>query len=581
MGILLAAAVLIAAGGTFFTYRGGPKNHSAYALYLLRFAWMFGLLLLAVNPSCTRTETHSEKPLLLVAKDVSGSFQSFQQPVPKSLTEVFDTLVVPFGTQNNTQLDSLVQRSPSRTRGKRIAAVWSETDGILTQGISWSDALSSLGNPVFFAALPKDSILRSGWELVEIQFPSEALVGQTYTGTAVWVHRGLTNATTPFALQWGEEVIEKGMLQPESGKKEQVFNFNWTPKSVGIRQLKSSKGGLGKSVQVRKEKPKLVVFGGQLHPDAAYFVHQLCAQRTVEVYYRFGPPEASDFDASIWLLSGGKPVAGEEQFRGNILTLPALGSGLLPADAPPVWPGESYGIPSSQGWMQVPKPRSISSAGGTLRWEIGYVGFAAAARQVDSIQSRMPSAWLDRLWTVDGNQSLRIRFPEPVWSGTKLDLEAVWTGWTSARGVPYPQIALEIEDKANQKYTFLPDGEALKAQINALRPGLYSYRAAGTFGGEKRTTQGQFEVLAPVLENERPADFSQVRNNTSRLGGAWCWLDETESLAAALKSDSRFQPVLLEQKKSRQWRDFWWAYLTFGLSLGLEAILRKRYFGRA
>ena len=79
MGILLAAAVLIAAGGTFFTYRGGPKNHSAYALYLLRFAWMFGLLLLAVNPSCTRTETHSEKPLLLVAKDVSGSFQSFQQ----------------------------------------------------------------------------------------------------------------------------------------------------------------------------------------------------------------------------------------------------------------------------------------------------------------------------------------------------------------------------------------------------------------------------------------------------------------------------------------------------------------------
>jgi hypothetical protein len=138
-----------------------------------------------------------------------------------------------------------------------------------------------------------------------------------------------------------------------------------------------------------------------------------------------------------------------------------------------------------------------------------------------------------------------------------------------------------MEDKGNQKYTFLPDGEALKTQLKALRPGLYPYRASGTFGGEKRTTQGQFEVLSAVLENERAADFSLVRKNTSRLGGAWCWLDETDSVAAALKSDSRFQPVLLEQKKSRQWRDFWWAYLIFGLSLGLEAVLRKRYFGRA
>ena len=581
MGLLLAAAVLIAAGGTLFTYRNGPKNPSAYALYLLRFTWMFGLLLLAVNPTCTRTETRSEKPLLLIANDVSGSFQSFQRPVPKSLTDVFDTLVVPFGAPNQTQLDSLVQRAPARAGGKRIAAVWSQTDGMLTQGISWTDALSTLGNPVFFAAIPKDSVLRSGWELVEIQFPSEVLVGQTYSGTAVWVHRGLTSARASFSLQWGEEVIEKGVLLPASGRKEQVINFNWTPKSVGIRQLKSSKGVIGKSVQVRKEKPKLVVFGGPLHPDAAYFVHQLCAQRTVEVYYRFGPPEATDFDASIWLLSGGKPVAGEEQFSGNILALPAVGSGLLPADAPPVWPGESYGIPSSQGWMQVPKPRSISGAGGSLRWEVGYVGYAAAARHVDSIRSRMPSAWLDRLWTVDGKQSLRIRFPDPVWSGAKVDLEAVWTGWTPGRGVVYPQITLQMEDKGNQKYTFLPDGEALKTQLKALRPGLYPYRASGTFGGEKRTTQGQFEVLSAVLENERAADFSLVRKNTSRLGGAWCWLDETDSVAAALKSDSRFQPVLLEQKKSRQWRDFWWAYLIFGLSLGLEAVLRKRYFGRA
>lgn len=581
MGILLAAAILIAAGGTFFTYRGGPKNRSSYALYLLRFAWMLGILLLAVNPTCTRTETQLVKPMLLVANDVSGSFQSFQQPVPKSLTDVFDTVVVPFGTERNTQLDSLVQRAPSRTGGKRIAAVWCQSDGVLTQGISLTDALSAMGNPVFFAALPKDSVLRSGWELVEIQFPSEVLVGQTYSGTAVWVHRGRSNARTPFTLKWGDEVIEKGVLEPASGRKDRIINFNWTPKSVGIRLLKSSNASVGKNVHVRKEKPKLVVFGGPVHPDAAYFVHQLCAQRTVEVYFRSGPPDANDFDASIWLLSGGKPVAGEEQFSGNILVLPAAGSGLLPAEAPPLWPGESYGIPASIDWMQVPKPRTISGAGGKLRWEVGYVGYASAARQVDSIQARMPSAWLDRLWTVDGKQSLRIRFPDPVWSGSKLDVEAVWSGWTPARGVAYPQIAIELQDQPIQKHTFLPDGEALKTQINALRPGLYSFRASGIFGGEKRTTQGQFEVVVPVLENERAADFSLVRKNTSRLGGAWCWLDETDSLAAALKSDARFQPVLLEQKKSRQWRDFWWAYLIFGLSLGLEAILRKRNFGRA
>lgn len=581
MALLLAAAVLIAAGGTFFTYRGIRWDRTAYTLCALRFIWLFGLMVLAVNPACTRVETHTEKPLLLILEDRSGSFASFQKPIPAVLAEVFDTVHVGFGSQAETQLDSVIRAVPGITKGRRIAAVWTQTDGVLTQGISWNDAMLALGNPILYAAVPQDSVLRSGWELAEIQFPSEALVGQSGQGNAVFVHRGTSNVRTPFEITWGSEVVGKGFLLPENGRNEYNYNFNWTPQNSGIRQLKSNLGRVSKSVHVRKEKPKLVVFGSPVHPDAAYFVHQLCAKRSVQVYYRSGLPEPSDFDASIWLAVGGKPLPGEERFNGNSIHLPSLNAILTPSESTPYWPGESYGIPNYKGWLQSQNPKPISGMGGKLRWYINYVGFAAASRQADSVQSNIPAPWVDRLWTVTGKQSLRIQFPESVWSDSKATVEAVWSGWTSQQTATYPKINLVLDDEDGQKFTFLPDGWSLKTNIKTKQPGLYSYRAIGFFGGEKRTASGQFEVLAPVLEKERATDYSTMRSLTSRLGGGWSWLSNANALANQLLSDSRFEPVLVEEKKSRQWRDFWWTYLIFGLALGIESILRKRSFGRA
>lgn len=581
MALLLAAAVLIAAGGTFYTYRGIRWNREALTLCGLRFVWMLGFMVLAINPTCTRIETHTEKPLLLVLEDQSGSFMPFKKPIPTALSDVFDTVHVAFGSQTETHLDSVIRQVPSKTQGRRVAAVWVQTDGVLTQGVSWNDALIALGNPVFYAAVPQDSVQRSGWELAEIQFPSEALIGQNCKGNAVFVHRGTTNVQTPFALTWGDEVIGRGVLPPIQGKNERNFNFDWTPEDAGIRQLKSSLGRIGKSVHVRREKPKLVVFGGPLHPDAAYFVGQLCAQRTVQVYYRSGLPESTDFDAAVWILAGGKPVPGEERFNGNSIHLPSLNAGFTPSESTPNWPGESYGIPNYKGWLQVQNPMPSMENRGKVRWFINHLGFAAAARQSDSIQSQIPAAWLDRLWTVTGKQMLRIQFPETMWSGSKATVEAVWSGWTAAHTSSYPQIYLELNGVDGQKSSFLPDGSALKTQIIPKEPGIYSYRAVGTFGGDKRVVSGQFEVLAPVLEKERASDYAMIRSLSSRLGGGWSWLDRTDDLVNQLKSDSRFDPVLMEQKKSRQWRDFWWAYLLFGLALGTESILRKRRFGRA
>jgi hypothetical protein len=128
---------------------------------------------------------------------------------------------------------------------------------------------------------------------------------------------------------------------------------------------------------------------------------------------------------------------------------------------------------------------------------------------------------------------------------------------------------------------FTPQDGQLEAVLPAFQPGIVRYRARGSYGGTTQETSGEFLVESLPTETAKPGDFKEIRALAQRTKGAWTWITESEALAKKMVADPRFVPQMSEQKKSRQWRDLWGAFLLAALPLGIEAILRKRRTGRA
>lgn len=541
--------------------------------------WLFSLALAVFNPTCTRTEVTQKKPLLAVLEDVSGSFSENKEPIPSGLTDLFDTVHLTFGDAQSTSLDRIAASLRVRSEGRPIAAVWAHTDGALTQGMGWSEMHSMMNRPVFFASIPRDSILKNGWEWVGVDFPREVLVGDTQEGLLRFVHRGTTQSPSNFELFWGDERVARTVLPAESGTLDRSVSFVWKPQTSGQRAFRSPGHGWNKNVRVREDRPKLVVFGKPVHPDVAYFVSELTRSKTATVYYRESQAQESDLNAAIWIIAGNQPQAGEGRFKGSKIILPEERF-LIPSSSGPRWPGEAYGLPDHPRWMRVSAPKGPEWGASSTVWEVGYTGFAAAARLCDSSQSHLPTAWVDRLWSSNSGQTLTLRFDEPRWAGVPVTVEALWDGWTPESGATYPKVELRWKEAKKSVY-FLPKEGALNASIEVSQPGLYSFEAVGTYAGVKRTARGQWEFQSPRAENQPIYGYSVLRALALQSQGGWCWLDESDQAVDRLREDERFQPYLQEQKKSRRWRDFWVAFVLMAIPLGVEALLRKRWFGRA
>jgi hypothetical protein len=121
----------------------------------------------------------------------------------------------------------------------------------------------------------------------------------------------------------------------------------------------------------------------------------------------------------------------------------------------------------------------------------------------------------------------------------------------------------------------------LEAQLPPFQSGIVRYRAKGSYGGSNQEATGEFLVESAVAEATKPEDFKELRALAQKTKGAWTWITESNALAQKMTADPRFVPRMSEQKKSRQWRDLWGAFLLAALPLGMEAILRKRRTGRA
>ena len=576
-------AVLVAAFVAFATYFHRLRGPWRAGLMSLRFLWVTGILLLALNPTCNRVESVKTKPLAVVLLDQSASFRPHQTPLPSSLGEEWDTVYVPFGNDSTTSVDYALERAIRRLAGRPASAVWLQSDGVVNQGISLEAAVARLGNPPTFAVVPPDSLPKNGWECVSLRFPEDVVKGENYQGTAVLRHRGPSSAPKKWSLQWGSERIAEGVVPAAQGEKSVVVGFSWRPKTTGVRYLTLLGSGEKKRVRVLENPPTLVVMGRKMHPDVAYFVSQLTSRRNARVYYQNEVPTAQDFQAAMWLVTGGQTVVGEERFAGALVRLPNADA-VVPSSEWPIWPGEAVSSWASAGqsWYQSSKTKTTDWSSAPLRWEVTEIGYAAASRKVDSASASLPGALVDRLWSSKQDPAFSIRFPDRIWSKTPSEAVATWPGWTASLASKYPDVKMELtQGTAEKRVYFTPQDGQLEAVLPAFQPGIVRYTARGSYGGNAQTTSGEFLVESLPTETVKPGDFKEIRALAQKTKGAWTWIAESEALAKKMVADPRFVPQMSEQKKSRQWRDLWGAFLLAALPLGVEAILRKRRTGRA
>jgi hypothetical protein len=189
---------------------------------------------------------------------------------------------------------------------------------------------------------------------------------------------------------------------------------------------------------------------------------------------------------------------------------------------------------------------------------------------------------VDRLWSSKQDPTFSIRFPDRIWSKTPSEAVATWPGWTASLASKYPDVKMELtQGTAAKRVYFTPQDGQLEAVLPAFQPGIVRYTARGSYGGNAQTTSGEFLVESLPTETVKPGDFKEIRALAQKTKGAWTWIAESDALAKKMVADPRFVPQMSEQKKSRQWRDLWGAFLLAALPLGVEAILRKRRTGRA
>src|SRR3970040_1995775 len=90
--LLVILSLLVAGGLSFFQYYYKAKNKSKLILFLafLRFASVFGLLLLLVNPIITKNEEEIVKPPLSIVVDNSSSIAALN--ADKKAIELYNAL---------------------------------------------------------------------------------------------------------------------------------------------------------------------------------------------------------------------------------------------------------------------------------------------------------------------------------------------------------------------------------------------------------------------------------------------------------------------------------------------------------
>ncbi len=296
----IALAAILALGLAFFQYfyKARKKGRNAYIFLFLRFAGIFIVLLLLINPKMVTRSYEVEKPNLVLAVDNSASIAQLKQQEQverlikklkenKFIQQNFDLSEYSFGKgissgdslqfdQSQTNINAALNDLKDLYK-RRNAAVILITDGNQTMGRDYSYFKTS-GNTQLFPVVAGDTSNYADLQLSRLNVNRYVFLNNRFPVEAILNYYGTDPVTTQFQIKSGDAVVFTQKLSFDSEKSSAVVHAELPAKRLGVltyeaelvpsSEEKNIRNNTEKfAVEVIDERSRILLLSAHPHPD--------------------------------------------------------------------------------------------------------------------------------------------------------------------------------------------------------------------------------------------------------------------------------------------------------------------------
>ncbi|MGB1308629.1 MAG: VWA domain-containing protein [Oceanihabitans sp.] len=298
--LLIVLSVIVALSLALFQYRIKKKNNSKNNLVfaLLRFATIFLVLVLLINPKLERLSYYTEKPNLVIAVDNSNSVSHLNKnekvlelistiKANKEIQDKFNLDFFTFGNQlqatdSITFLEKQTNINKAFTEFSQIykntiAPVLLITDGNQTYGSDYVFSANKVKQPIFPVILG-DTITYTDLKLQQLNVNKYAFLKNKFPVEAIVTYTGNTAVNSKFIVKSGSVTVYSKNIDFSKVNNSKILNFNLPANRVGVQSYKaqiipieSEKNTINNysnfAVEVIDEKTKVALVSDFMHPD--------------------------------------------------------------------------------------------------------------------------------------------------------------------------------------------------------------------------------------------------------------------------------------------------------------------------
>ncbi len=277
-------AGLLYAGALYLWGRKSFSKRLQWWLAGLRFLAVSAIAFLLLAPLAKQTLNERQKPLVVIAQDVSQSMGADTAvAIPVESTEKYDVVAESFGG-TTTDIASVLTGLSSRYQGRDIGAVILATDGIYNRGENPATVAERLSFPVFTVALG-DTTPRHDAALTALHYNKIAFSGNTFPIEVTVTSTLLAGRSAQLSvLDAHGKTLAREAIKYDNNRFSSTVSLSIPAKEPGLQRFtlslstvpeeaQADNNSMAFYVDIIDSRRKVAIIGNAPHPDLAALKH--------------------------------------------------------------------------------------------------------------------------------------------------------------------------------------------------------------------------------------------------------------------------------------------------------------------